>query len=123
MGAKPVASLTGGIELHLRALESMIQLGNVQVDEAMLAELCRRYHVGELSVFGSAARGDMGPNSDIDLLVEFIPEAKVDLFDYSALMLDLAKLMGRKVDLVSKKGLKPLIRASVLQEARLLYAA
>ena len=81
------------------------------------------YHVKELSVFGSAARGEMRPDSDIDLLVEFIPEAKVDLFEYSGLMLDLSKLIGRKVDLVSKKGLKPLIRASVLNEARLLYAA
>ena len=57
----------------------------------------------ELSLFGSAARGEMQPDSDVDLLVEFIPEAKVDL--------------------VSKKGLKPLIRASVLKEARLLYAS
>jgi len=100
-----------------------IQLGIVKVDETKLADLCRQYHVKELSVFGSAARGEMRPDSDIDLLVEFIPEAKVDLFAYSGLMLDLSKLIGRKVDLVSKKGLKPLIRASVLNEARLLYAA
>lgn len=58
-----------------------------------------------------------------DLLVEFIPSSKVDLVDYAGLMLDLSQLIGRKVDLVSKKGLKPLIRASVLKEARLLYAA
>ena len=81
------------------------------MDEAKLAEVCRRYHVLELSVFGSAARGEMRPESDIDLLVEFLPGAKVDLFDYSGLMLDLSKLIGRKVDLVSKKGLKPLIRS------------
>jgi hypothetical protein len=65
----------------------------------------------------------MGPGSDIDLLVEFLPEAKVDLFDFAGLMLDLSKLIGRKVDLVSKKGLKPLIRESVLEEARPVYAA
>lgn len=65
----------------------------------------------------------MHSGSDIDLLVEFFPEAKVDLFDYSGLMLDLSKLIGRKVDLVSKKGLKPLIRESVLHEARPVYAA
>ncbi len=100
-----------------------IQLGAVQVDESKLAELCRRYHVRELSLFGSAARGEMRPESDIDLLVEFLPGAKVDLVEYSGLMLDLSKLIGRKVDLVSRNGLKPLIRASVLQEARLLYAA
>jgi uncharacterized protein len=80
-----------------------IQLGSVQVHEAELADLCRRYHVRELSVFGSTARGEMRPQSDIDLLVEFLPGAKVDLFGYSGLMLDLSKLIGRKVDLVSKK--------------------
>ena len=100
-----------------------IQLGIVKVDEPELAKLCRQYHVRELSLFGSAARGEMSPESDVDLLVEFIPGAKIDLVEYSSLMLDLSKLIGRRVDLVSKKGLKPLIRASVLQEARLLYAA
>ena len=100
-----------------------LQLGNAQVDETVLAELCRRYRVRELSVFGSAARGEMRPDSDIDLLVEFLPDAQIDLVDHAGLMLDLADLLGRKVDLVSKNGLKPMIRASVLEEARLLYAA
>jgi uncharacterized protein len=100
-----------------------LQLGNAQIDQTRLTELCRRYRVRELSVFGSAARGEMRPDSDIDLLVEFLPHAKVDLLDHAGLMLDLAQLLGRKVDLVSKNGLKPLIRASVLAEARLVYAA
>jgi predicted nucleotidyltransferase len=100
-----------------------LQLGNAQIDETNLTDLCRRYRVRELSLFGSAARGDMRPDSDIDLLVEFLPDAEVDLVDYAGLMLDLARLFGRKVDLVSKNGLKPLIRASVLEEAQLLYAA
>jgi uncharacterized protein len=107
----------------MNVLNQTIQLGSLQVDEAMLAHVCRRYHVRELSVFGSAARGEMRPDSDIDLLVEFIPNAKADLFDYSGLMLDLTSLIGRRVDLVSKHGLKPLIRESVLKEARVLYAA
>ncbi|HWR51140.1 MAG TPA: nucleotidyltransferase family protein [Bryobacteraceae bacterium] len=77
----------------------------------------------ELSLFGSAARGEMRPDSDIDLLVEFLPGTEIDLVDYAGLMLDLSGLLGRKVDLVSKKGLRPLIRESVLEEARLLYAA
>lgn len=104
-------------------MSDMLQLGNTQVDEARLADLCRRYHVRELSLFGSAARGEMRPDSDIDMLVEFLPGAEIDLVDYAGLMLDLSHLLGRKVDLVSKNGLKPLIRSSVLGEARLLYAA
>jgi predicted nucleotidyltransferase len=100
-----------------------LQLGDTQVDGATLADLCRRYRVQELSIFGSAARGEMRPDSDIDMLVEFLPDAEIDLVDYAGMMLDLSHLHGRNVDLVSKNGLKPLIRASVLEEARLLYAA
>src|ERR1700730_11594987 len=105
------------------SMSRTLQLGDTQVDEAMLADLCRRYQVRELSFFGSAARGEMRPDSDIDFLVEFLPDAEIDLVDYAGLMLDLSHLLGRTVDLVSKNGLKPLIRTSVLEEARLLYAA
>ena len=100
-----------------------LHLGDIEVDESKLASLCQRYQVREISLFGSAARGEMRPESDIDLLVEFLPDAQVDLVDYAGLMLDLSTLLGRKVDLVSKDGLKPLIRNSVLEEARLVYAA
>ena len=95
----------------------------LQLDADQLTALCRRYRVRELSVFGSAARGELRPDSDIDLLVEFLPDAEIDLVDYAGFMLDLANLLGRKVDLVSKKGLKPIIRASVLKEAQLLCVA
>ncbi|MGC9968989.1 MAG: nucleotidyltransferase family protein [Bryobacteraceae bacterium] len=101
----------------------MIQFGLVAIDERKLAELCRRYLVRELSVFGSAARGEMRPDSDIDLLVEFLPDAEIGLLEHAGLMLDLAELLGRKVDLVSKRALKPLIRESIIQEARSVYAA
>ncbi|HZS57085.1 MAG TPA: nucleotidyltransferase family protein [Bryobacteraceae bacterium] len=104
-------------------MSRMLQIGDVQVDEFALAEICRQYRVKELSFFGSATRGDMRPDSDIDMLVEFLPDATTDLVDYAGLMLDLSRLLGRKVDLVSKKGLKPYIRASVINEARRLYAA
>jgi len=100
-----------------------LHLGDIEVDEAQLADLCRRYRVRELSLFGSTARGEMRPDSDIDMLVEFLPGAQIDLVDYAGLVLDLSRLLGRKVDLVSKNGLKPLIRDSVLEEARLVYAA
>jgi len=104
-------------------MSQTLHLGNVEVDEAKLVDLCQRYQVRELSLFGSAARGEMRPESDIDLLVEFLPTAEIELVDYAGLMLDLSRLLGRKVDLVSKNGLKPLIRDTVLEEARLVYAA
>jgi predicted nucleotidyltransferase len=104
-------------------MNRLLQLDPVHIDEDKLADLCRGYQVRELSVFGSAARGEMHSDSDIDLLVEFLPEAKIDLVDHAGLMLDLSKLLGRRVDLVSKRALKPLIRTAILDEARLLYAA
>jgi uncharacterized protein len=104
-------------------MNRVLQIGDRQVDEAKLADLCQLYCVRELAFLGSAARGEMGPDSDIDLLVEFLPDAEIDLVDYAGLMLELSHLFGRRVDLVSKNGLKPLIRASVLEAARLLYAA
>ena len=101
----------------------MISVGVVDIDEAKLAGICRRYQVRELAVFGSAAKGEMRPDSDVDLLVEFLPEAQIGLLEHAGLMLDLSELLGRKVDLVSKRGLKPLIRDSVIREARPVYAA
>jgi predicted nucleotidyltransferase len=71
-----------------------IQLGDMQVDENKLADLCRQYCVRELSLFGSAARGEMRPDSDIDMLVDFLPDAGIDLVDYAGLMLDLTHLLG-----------------------------
>lgn len=104
-------------------MKRILQFGDAQLDETQLVDICRRYQVRELSIFGSAARGDMRPDSDVDFLVDFLPDADIDLVDYAGMMLDLSQLLGRKVDLVSKNGLKPRIRASVLEEARLLYAA
>ena len=88
-----------------------------------IAEICRKYQVRELSVFGSAARGDMRPDSDMDLLVEFQPEARIGLFKYAEMEHELSRLLGRKVDLVSKPGLKPWIRPHVLRDALIIYAA
>ncbi|HKE27877.1 MAG TPA: nucleotidyltransferase family protein [Bryobacteraceae bacterium] len=101
----------------------VLHLGDIAVDKAQLAELCRRYQVRELSLFGSAARGEMRPDSDIDLLVEFLPKAEVGLVEHAGLMLDLERLLGLKVDLVSKNALKLRIRPYVLADARLVYAA
>jgi predicted nucleotidyltransferase len=88
-----------------------------------IAEICRKYQVRELSVFGSAARGDMQPESDIDLLVEFEPDAPVGLFEFAGMEEELTAALGRKVDLVSKRGLKPRVRPHVLRDAVVVYAA
>jgi hypothetical protein len=105
------------------AMSLTVQLGDVQVDATKLAELCRRYGVTELSLFGSAVRGAMGPESDIDVLVEFDSAARIGIFKFESLVEGLEALVGRKVDLVTKRGLKPWVRPEVLREARVIYAA
>ena len=86
-----------------------------------IAELCRKNKVRELSLFGSRARGDYRPDSDYDLLVDFRADSDIDLFDYARMQVDLEELIGTKVDLVEKVGLKPLIRDTVLAEAQPIY--
>lgn len=100
-----------------------VKLGDIQVDEVKLADLCQRYGIQELSLFGSAARGEMRPGSDIDVMVEFHASARVGLLKFESLSEDLEALVGRKVDLVTKSGLKAWIRPRVLKEARVIYAA
>jgi len=95
----------------------------VHLPESEIAEICRRYQVRELSVFGSASRGEMRPDSDVDLLVDFLPCARISLLELSAMRRELAQLIGRRVDLAVKPALKPLVRVEVLAEAQTLYEA
>ena len=104
-------------------MSNTLHLGDAQIDETKLAELCRRYSVKELSLFGSAVRGEMGPESDIDIMVEFDPSARIGLLKFESLSEDLEALAGRKVDLVTKRGLKSWMRPRILKEARVIYAA
>ncbi|MCU0246572.1 MAG: nucleotidyltransferase family protein [Bryobacter sp.] len=93
------------------------------LSEAALSEICRRYGVRELSLFGSAARGDMRPDSDIDLLVDFLPEARPGLIGLAAMTREFRSLLGCPVDVAVKPALKPLVRNEVLREARVIYEA
>ncbi len=88
-----------------------------------IKSLCQRYRVRELALFGSSLRDDFRDDSDVDLLVEFEPDAQVGFFTLARLQRELAAILGRRVDLVPKRGLKPLIRQSVLSDAEVLYAA
>ena len=100
-----------------------LQFGDTLVDAPSLADVCRRYGVKQLSVFGSAARGELRPESEIDLMVEFEPGVRTGLVKFESLAEELASLAGRKIDLVTKNGLKPWIRPHVLKDARVIYAA
>ncbi|WP_427365524.1 nucleotidyltransferase family protein [Candidatus Caldatribacterium saccharofermentans] len=84
---------------------------------------CRRHRIRRLSLFGSAVRGDFGPESDIDVLVEFEPDARVGFLQLSRMQRELAEIFHRPVDLVPRPGLKPLIREEILKEEVVLYAS
>jgi predicted nucleotidyltransferase len=94
----------------------------VVLPESEIAAICRRYHVRELALFGSAARAEMRSDSDVDLLVDFLPDARIGLLELSALTRELSQMVGRAVDLALEPALKPLVRAEVLAEAQTLYA-
>jgi predicted nucleotidyltransferase len=96
---------------------------DIAVPDVKVVDICRRYQVRELSVFGSAARGEHDPDSDIDLLVDFEPDARVSLIEVSALVRELTSLLGRKVDIAIKPALKPRVREHVMKDAHVLYAA
>ena len=88
---------------------------------AEVAEICRRNGFKELSLFGSFARGEQRADSDVDLLYELLPGVRFGLFRLEGIRLELEEVFGRKVDLGSKRSLKPLIRDRVLAEARPIY--
>lgn len=93
------------------------------VDPARLAELCRRWGIRELAIFGSALREDFGPDSDVDLLVDFEPGTVLG-FRVFELEQELSELFGgRRIDLVPRKFLNPRLRQRVLAEAQTQHAA
>lgn len=95
----------------------------IRFDPEGLIALCRRHHIIKLSLFGSVLRDDFGPDSDVDVLVEFEAEHTPG-FGIIALERELSGIFGgRRVDLVTKHALHRLIRDRVLAAARDLYAA
>lgn len=88
----------------------------IQILRDAMPELRRKFRVAELSLFGSFARGDNRPDSDVDVLVRFEPGATVTLFTLGGLLNDLEELLGRKVDLGTHGSLRPRLRQTVETE-------
>lgn len=86
-----------------------------------MAELCRRYDVDRLAIFGSFARGESTARSDIDLLVEY--SRPKSLLQHVALERQMSAALGRKVDLLTEAALSPYLRDRILREARVVYKA
>ena len=95
----------------------------IDVDRKAIADLCARYEVHTLSLFGSVLGDDFGPESDIDVLVEFEPGHTPGFFGLHGLEQELSGVFGgRKIDLVTRKSLNRRIRRQVLDQAQVIYA-
>jgi hypothetical protein len=97
-------------------------VAGVDVAEDRLADVCERYGISRLTVFGSVARGAAGPGSDVDLLYELRAGRQLG-WEIEDLADELSALFGRPADLISRGALHERLSAVVLAEARSLYAA
>ncbi len=100
----------------------MSEMVCVDLPQDRIREYCASQPIRRLSVFGSAARNELTPESDIDLLVEYELDASVGLFAMARQMREFSEICGRDVDLCTPKGLSKYIRDEVIASAQLLYA-
>lgn len=99
----------------------------IKIPKAKLAEFCRGWNISEFALFGSVLSTDFRPDSDVDVLVSFSPEAHVTLFDMARMQDELEAIFGREVDLVSRRGLENsrnyLRRKHILDSAQVIHVA
>jgi len=96
----------------------------IDLPKESIEEFCHRWKVKELALFGSVLRADFRPDSDIDVLVTFKEGAGHSLFDLVDIEKDLRQILGRKIDLVEKDGLRnPFRRHEILRTMQVIYAA
>ena len=97
------------------------------VEAKKIADFCEKWKVSKLSVFGSITRGELRPDSDIDLLVTFRNDADWTMFDHFNMEEELSQIFGREVDLVNIKALEenenPIYQREIIGSARQIYAA
>lgn len=94
----------------------------IEIPRQRLIEFCHRYPIQRLALFGSVLREDFKINSDVDVLVTFIPGAPVGFLMMGRMKRELAALFQRRVDLVPETGLKAVIRDEILASAEEIYA-
>jgi predicted nucleotidyltransferase len=98
---------------------------NLNISGQELAKFCERWQISELALFGSVVRDDFRPDSAVDVLVQFAPQAHWTLLDFVAMQDDLSTLLGRKVDLVMRNAVESSPRAQrrkrILDSAQVIY--
>lgn len=99
----------------------------IPLDQDRIAAFCQRWKVIELALFGSALRGDFRPDSDVDVMVTFAPDAHPSLFDLTVMEEELGQIFERHVDIVDRRGVEQsrnwIRRQAVLESAEVIYAA
>ncbi len=99
-------------------------MARVEIDREEMARFCRKHHIRNLALFGSVLRDDFGPDSDVDVLVEFEPGQEPTLFGIARMEREMSPLFdGRKVDLRTPEDLGRHMRARVVASAEGVYAA
>lgn len=93
----------------------------INIPKDKIAEFCRRNRIHRLALFGSVLRDDFGPESDVDVLVEFEPGARIGLIGLAGVENELSRLIGRKVDMNTAGCLSPYFRDEVLHDAEVAY--
>ena len=93
----------------------------IDVPKDKVQDFCRRNGIRRLSLFGSVLREDFGPESDVDVLVEFEPGARVGLITLAGMEIELSRLLGRKAEMHTVNGLNPRFRDEVLDRAEVQY--
>jgi hypothetical protein len=95
------------------------------IDSDSLGEFSRKWSISELAVFGSVLRDDFGPESDVDFLATFAPHAQWSLLDHVRMQEELAEIVGRQVDLVTRRAVEnsrnPIRRRAILESAQVLH--
>jgi predicted nucleotidyltransferase len=95
---------------------------NLDIPAQEIATFCRRHRIRQLALFGSVLRDDFGPESDVDVLVEFESEARVGYQYFFRLQDELSALFEREVDLFTPNSLKPFAREQAMQSKAVIYA-
>jgi len=96
----------------------------IDIPHDEIKNFCRQRRITELALFGSVLREDFRPDSDIDVLVTFAPDARYSLFDLAYIREELATILKREVDLVEKAALRnPFRRQHILKNSKVIYAA
>ena len=99
----------------------------ITLDQEKIAEFCQRWKITEFALFGSVLRDDFRPDSDVDVLATFASDADWSLFDHVDMQEELSDLLGRKVDLVSRRAIERsdnwIRRKAILNTAEQIYVA